>query len=707
MSQADSASGDLRVVQVVLERGPTVPLDYLCPDGMDVSAGMLVRVPFRRKVALGIVVSHDPPEVEAARLRPIAELIGPTLPDPEEAAQLVRFLRQRYLATWPQAAQPLLPSARGYIPDAVRWEIAAAQEQDAPRLLQRAPRQRDAYESLRAGPRTLAATLWRPLLQKGLIVRHRPQRPARPSADGPTPTPAQAQALRVLRASPGGVHLLHGVTGSGKTEIYFRLIEDALGAGRGAILLVPEIALSAQLVALVQERFGRRAAVLHSAVGEAARRRALQRLRHGVADVVVGPRSAIFAPVDAGVVIVDEQHESSYQQDEAPRYHAQEVALWRAARAGATLVLGSATPDLSTYRQAISGEIELVRLPERIGGRPLPTVRVADLRRTPGRIFSPELVSLVSESVSRGQQAILLLNRRGFHPSMVCQSCGQVPTCPDCSVALAYHESGEAVCHLCGHRRKAPGSCPACGGRLRLLGTGTQRVAQAAAEAWPGARILRLDRDAVRGVGSADEVYRAFRDGEADILVGTQMVAKGFDFPRVTAVGVVVADIGLGQPDFRASERTFQLLMQVSGRAGRADAPGQAVIQTFDPEHPAIRFAVRHDYEGYAAQELQERERGGYPPFGELLLIGYSGKEESEVAGLAEQRTAQMRARAPEGVRVLGPVPAPIYRAQGRYRWQTLLLASRREQLRRLAADLPAGDGDPRETPLFDPRQLR
>ncbi len=707
MSQSGSADGELRVAQVVLERGPLVPLDYLCPDGLEATPGMLVRVPFRRTIALGIVVSQEPPQVDAARLRPIAELVGPTLHDPAEAAALVRFLRERYLATWPQAAQPLLPSVRGFLPEAARWEAAAGREEEAGELLRRAPRQLEAYESLHTGPRTLPAALARQLQRKGLIVRHRPQRPPVPAAGGPEPTPAQAGALALLRAGQGGVHLLHGVTGSGKTEIYFRLIEDALQAGRGAILLVPEIALSAQLVSLVQERFGRRAAVLHSAVGEAARRSALQRLRSGVADVVVGPRSAIFAPVDAGVVIIDEQHEASYQQDESPRYHAQEVALRRAAHLGATLVLGSATPDLGTYHLARTGAMGLVELPERIGGRPLPTVHVADLRRTPGRIFSAELLQLVSESVSRGQQAILLLNRRGFHPSMVCQSCGQVPTCPDCSVALAYHDSGEAVCHLCGHRRKAPVACPACGGRMRLLGTGTQRVAQAATEAWPGARILRLDRDAVRNVGSADEVYRAFRDGAADILVGTQMVAKGFDFPKVTAVGVVVADIGLSQPDFRAAERTFQLLMQVSGRAGRADAPGRAVIQTFDPEHPAVRCAVRHDYGGFAQRELAERERGGYPPFGELLLIGYSGKEEAQVAALAQERTAKLRAAAPDGVRVLGPVPAPIYRAQGRYRWQTLLLAARREPLRRLAATLPQGDGDPRETPLFDPRQFR
>ncbi len=707
MSPTDSAGPEPRVVQVVLERGPLRPLDYLCPEGLEAVPGMLVRAPFRRTVSLGLVVSQRPPEVAIERLRPIAELIGPTLPEPQEAVQLVQLLRQRYLATWPQAAQPLLPSARGFLPEAARWEIAAGRAAEADLLLRRAPRQKAAYDALRGGPRPLQAAIWRPLLEKGLIVRHQASRPARPESTGPALTAAQAAALEALRRKPGGAFLLHGVTGSGKTEIYFRLIEDALLSQRGAILLVPEIALSAQLVDLVQARFGRRAAVIHSAVGESARRQALQRLRQGIADVVVGPRSAIFAPVDAGVVIMDEQHEASYQQDEAPRYHAQDVAFLRAARSGATLVLGSATPDLVTYHAARSGALQLVQLPERIGGRPLPKVHVADLRRTPGRIFSPDLQQLVSESVSRGEQAILLLNRRGFHPSMVCQSCGQVPSCPDCSVALAYHEDGDAVCHLCGHRRRAPGTCPACGGRMRLLGTGTQRVAQAARETWPGARILRLDRDAVRNVGAADEVYRAFRDGEADILVGTQMVAKGFDFPHVTAVGVVVADIGLGQPDFRASERTFQLLMQVSGRAGRADTPGQAVIQTFDPEHPAIRFAVRHDYEGFAAQELRERERGGYPPFGELLLIGYSGREEAAVAALAEQRTRELRKRASDGVRVLGPVPAPIYRAQGRYRWQTLLLAARREALRRLAAELPQGDGDLRETPLFDPRQFR
>jgi primosomal protein N' (replication factor Y) len=519
----------------------------------------------------------------------------------------------------------------------------------------------------------------------------------------------QAAALAALRRGRGGTHLLFGVTGSGKTEVYFRLIEDALAAGRGALLLVPEIALTAQLVDLVQARFGPRAAVLHSAVGEAARRSAMRRLHEGLADVVVGPRSAVFAPVDPGVVIVDEQHEASYQQEDAPRYHAQEIAMLRAARRGATLVLGSATPDLGTFQAASEGRIGLVELPERIAGRPLPEVRLVDLRRTPGRIFTPELMRAVRDGLRQGQQAILLLNRRGLHPSMVCTACGHVPTCPECSVALAFHEGGEAVCHLCGWRAAAPPRCPACHGPLRLLGTGTQRVAQAAMETWPGARVLRLDRDAVQRVGGADKVYAQFRRGGADILVGTQMVAKGFDFPLVTTVGVVVADIGLGQPDYRAAERTFQLLMQVTGRAGRAEHPGRAIIQAFDPEHPAFRFAARHDYRGFAAQELRERRRGGYPPFGELLLIGYSGIEESAVAELAMRRSAEIRRLAGPDVRVLGPAPAPISRAKGRYRFQTLLIAPRREQLRQAAATLPPlPDTDGlREALFFDPRQFR
>jgi len=702
------SDAEREVVQVVLGHGPPIPLDYIAPPG-GVADGMLVRAPLRQGTDIGLVVSHAPPEVPKARLRAIAEVLGPALGDAGETAFVARALRSRYLCSWPQAVGPMLPSARGFVPTAARWEAAAAlAEDEAEGLRRRAPRQYAALASLAGGPRPLALSLALPLLRKGLIRRHAPPLPPPPAAGGGPPlTAAQAKALGALRR--GGTHLLFGVTGSGKTEVYFRLIEDALGAGRGALLLVPEIALTAQLVALVQARFGDRAAVLHSAVGEAARHAALHRLHQGLADVVVGPRSAVFAPVTPGVIIVDEQHETSYQQEDAPRYHAQDVALWRAARSGATLVLGSATPDLGTFQAALDGRIGLVELPERIAGRPLPAVDLVDLRRTPGRIFTPELTRAVQDSLRQGQQAILLLNRRGYHPSMVCTACGQVPTCPQCSVALAYHEGGEAVCHLCGWRGPAPGRCPACKGPLRLLGTGTQRVAQAAQETFPGARVLRLDRDAVQRVGGADRVYAAFRRGEADILVGTQMVAKGFDFPLVTAVGVVIADIGLGQPDYRASERTFQLLMQVTGRAGRAEHPGRAVIQTFDPEHAACRYAVRHDYRGFAAQELAERRRGGYPPFGELLLIGYSGMEEQAVAELAARCTREARGLAGGGVRVLGPAPAPIPRAKGRYRYQTLLIAQRREDLRAVAAALtPLGDaGDLREALFFDPRQFR
>ncbi len=702
-------AAEREVVQVVLGHGPQIPLDYTCPAG-GVSEGTLVRVPFRRTAQVGLVVSHRPAEVAAARLRPISEVLGPALGDAGEALFVARALRQRYLCTWPQAVAPLLPGARGFEPEAARWEVAASlTEAEISELGRRAPRQFAALAALRSGPRPLALALAQPLAKKGLIRRHHPAPPRLPRGGGPELTEAQAAALQTLRRGRGGTHLLFGVTGSGKTEIYFRLIEDALAAGRGALLLVPEIALTAQLVDLVQARFGNRAAVLHSAVGEAARHSAMRRLHEGLADVVVGPRSAVFAPIDPGVVIVDEQHEASYQQEEAPRYHAQDVALWRAARRNATLVLGSATPDLATFQAASEGRIGLVELPERVAGRPLPEVQLVDLRRTPGRIFTPELTQAVRESLRQGQQAILLLNRRGYHPSMICTACGHVPTCPQCSVAVAYHDGGEAVCHLCGWREKAPGRCPECQGRLRLLGTGTQRVAQAAEETWQGARVLRLDRDAVQRVGGADRVYGAFRRGEADILVGTQMVAKGFDFPLVTAVGVVIADIGLGQPDYRAAERTFQLLMQVTGRAGRAEHPGRAIIQAYDPDHPAFRYASRHDYRGFAEQELRERRRGGYPPFGELLLIGYSGIEERSVMELALRRTDVIRQRAASGVRVLGPAPAPISRAKGRYRWQTLLIAPRREALRATALAMgPLQEADGlREAFFFDPRQFR
>jgi len=531
--------------------------------------------------------------------------------------------------------------------------------------------------------------------------------------------PEQAAALKLIIAAvdaggdarvpdlPPKPVLLFGVTGSGKTEVYLQAIAHALQRGLGAIVLVPEIALTPQTVQRFASRFGARIAVLHSALSDGERYDEWHRIRNGEAAVVVGPRSAVFAPVqNLGLIVVDEEHEPSYKQDEAPRYNARDVAVMRGWMERCAVVLGSATPAMESWLNVEKGKYVAAHLTQRVAGRPMPRVHIVDMRIETAKtghvqIFSSVLLEALRLRLERGEQSILFLNRRGYATSLVCPKCGAVAECPSCSVAYTYHQADTCLrCHICGGWRPPPDVCPDCGDpAFKFTGFGTQRVESALKRCLPQARLLRMDADVTTRKNSHDELLATFKSGRADILIGTQMIAKGLDFPNVTLVGVLVADTSLHMPDFRAAERTYQLLAQVSGRAGRAELPGEVYVQTFSPDHPAVQAAASDEgFAPFAAVELAERKSGGYPPYTRLVCVTFKGPDEAKVRFVAESVERELRrALADAPVKLSEACPAPLAKAKNQYRYQLLLRAptvrAMTHPLRALLAKLrPAAD---------------
>ena len=493
--------------------------------------------------------------------------------------------------------------------------------------------------------------------------------------------PEQAAARDRIAASDKPV-LLFGVTGSGKTEVYLQAIAAELARGRGAIVMVPEIALTPQTVQRFAARFGDRVAVLHSALSEGERYDEWHRIRSGAARVVVGPRSAVFAPVaNLGLIVVDEEHDPSYKQEDLPRYNGRDAAVLRGQIEGAHVVLGSATPSLESWANVAKGKYVLAELPNRAGAALLPRVAVVDMNEgaeasgTRGAIYSARLLDAIKLRLDRGEQTILFLNRRGYSRSVTCTACGHVIGCPDCSLPYTYHRADDCCrCHICGGWIPVPSACPACGARaLTYKGVGTQRAEAALQKCLPSARILRMDADSTSRRHSHDDILGAFRRHEADILLGTQMIAKGLDFPNVTLVGVLNADSSLNRPDFRAAERTYQLLAQVAGRAGRAELPGEVFIQTYDPQSTTIRAAARGSFAAFAEGELKVRKQLGYPPFRHLAVIGFKSKDLQLVGDWARMYAASLRKV--EGLEVSEALPSVIEKADGEYRWQVVVLA--------------------------------
>ncbi len=491
--------------------------------------------------------------------------------------------------------------------------------------------------------------------------------------------------------------LLYGVTGSGKTEVYLRLVAEALERGREALVLVPEISLTPQLVGRFRARFGRGVAVVHSALSEGERYDAWRMAAAGDVKVVVGARSAVFAPLRRlGVIVVDEEHDPSYKQEEAPCYNARDLALVRGRMEGAVVVLGSATPSLESYANSLRGKLELLRLPLRVEDRPLPVVEVVDMRRAGRRIVSKQLERALKDNYRRGGQSILFLNRRGFSSLLLREGSGEVVMCPNCTVPLTYHLDDDAVvCHFCGTRDPYEAVEDAVGEPLAKVGVGTEKLEETVKKIVPGARVARMDRDTASGKRRLLDLYERVRKGEVDILVGTQMVAKGHDLPGVTLVGVVSADMMLGIPDFRAGERTFQLLTQVAGRSGRGDEPGRVIVQTYNPAHRSIRYAVGQDALGFLESELEMRRELAYPPFTRLVNFRLHGPNEDEAREAARELARAARrelGRLPPGsVDLTGPSPACIYKARNRYRWQLLARSESLAHLRRFTAALLRG----------------
>jgi primosomal protein N' (replication factor Y) len=662
-----------------------------------------------RQLLLG--ANEDDPTLQILRLleaRPLsATYLQKKLPN---ALNVIRSLEKKGFVAMEDleaARDPLRASATR-----LRASFLCSALSSAPNGLKLTKRERELHAFLELHPGTHnleqletsvkgASQAARSLARRSLIALE-PEAPtgvfsseAPPRTLNPHQLEAYQQVEAALRGGKFHTFLLEGVTGSGKTEVYLKSIDAAIALDRSALLLVPEIALTPAVAGQFFRRFGDRVAILHSAFHDAERAEQWRRIRGGSATVVVGTRSGVFAPVqNLGLVVIDEEHDASYKQGETPRYNGRDVAIVRAREAGAVAVLGSATPSLESRYNAERGKYTLIKLPERIEQRPMPDVEVIDMRQEfletrKLATFSRRLVETIDERLKSHEQTMLLLNRRGFSSFVACRACGERLECVNCAVTLTYHRRDRRMlCHYCNYAAKVPSVCPKCGSEyLNFIGTGSEKVEEELHRDFPEARIARMDRDTVSGKRHFESILHGFRDGNFDILVGTQMIAKGHDIPNVTLVGIVSADVGLGLPDFRAAERTFQLLTQAAGRAGRGNLPGIVLIQTINPEHYAVRLASEQNYEGFYQKEIQFRKLMRYPPFAALAnVLVRSQKQEDALAMSAELGRALDPA--PEGIKVLGPAEAPVPKLKSEFRYQLLLKAADRRVLNETLRDL-------------------
>lgn len=667
--------------------------DYVCD--FPVEAGTRVTVPFGRTTVTGFVMRvKEHSEYPSEKLRKIYR--GDDYPALNtECLALSRKIAERYRC-------PLALTLRLFLPSEMRTGKVAERYRSYIRIADGAyepPARAAAQTALLAyldekgeeeAPvlREKFGGAVSALLKKGVLAEEKRQilrDPYRGVTGGGahTLTPAQRAAVERVSSTPKMVTLLHGVTGSGKTEIYLTLIANALAAGKTAIFLVPEISLTPQMLAQLRARFGSSAAILHSGLSAGERFDEWQRLRAGTARIAIGARSAVFAPVEnIGVIVIDEEHDGSYSSETSPRYDTFDVAAFRARYNKCKVVLGSATPAAETYRRAVGGEFELVSLPDRINARPMPEVRIVDMRREVRRgnpsPFSAVLREKLGACLDAGNQAILFLNRRGYSQTVICRDCGYVAKCENCDVSLTYHSEENCLkCHYCGTRYKMLPACPSCGGvHLGYVGTGTQKVASELKKLYPAARILRMDMDTTGGKEGHYQILRRFSEREADILVGTQMVAKGHDFPAVTLVGILDADMSLHFPDYRSGERTFQLVTQVAGRSGRAGETGEVVLQTYDPENYILRFAAKYDYTGFYEHEIGMRAAMAFPPFAKIVRVMVCGADEREtVAALKDTygRLQSVYAAHAESFLFFNRMHAPVKRIQNKFRYQVLM----------------------------------
>jgi primosomal protein N' (replication factor Y) len=740
------------LLPLILVAVPVPTLDlltYAVPEGMDMPAvGARVVVPIGSRTVTGIVVdtrAAGDAGIDPTGIKPIRQTLDAGAFVPADVVSLAAWAAEYYAAGAGETITAVLPpKTRGERADAhkttrvaaitaagleaVARQSSSGADRDGGRPELTAKQQALLGElagvpeglstAVLASRGSSADTIAR-LVRHGLISvrRDRVDRdPFEAAAVLPAPhessrqlTVEQSRALTRLGALAATgtfrVALLHGVTGSGKTELYIRLAAALAASGRTTLMLVPEIALTPAVAALFRQAFGDRVAIQHSGLSDGERHDQWQRIRSGGIDVAIGTRSAVFAPLERiGLIVVDEEHDTSYKQEESPRYNGRDVAIVRAQRANALVVLGSATPSMETYHHAMTGKYERIVLERRVLDRPLAAVTIVDMREEfavtgPDAVLSRALKDAVDARLARREQSLILLNRRGFATAVFCRQCAGVVDCPNCSISLVVHGEGvsrRARCHYCNFSMRVPAKCPLCAGPyLEQSGFGTERVEAEVKRASPGARVARLDRDSVRRKGSLAALLSRFRDGEIDVLVGTQMIAKGHDFPRVTLVGVISADVGLGMADFRASERTFQLLTQVAGRAGRGEQPGEAIIQTLYPGHYSIQLACRQDYAAFYERELHFRRSMGYPPLVSMINAIIRSRTFAGAMDDASDVVQSLRTQATERqFRVLGPAPAPLGKLRGEYRAQFLIKGTNRKTMREALQSALAGRPD-------------
>ncbi len=674
--------------------------DYIC-DG-DISVGSRVRAPFGGKTLPGFVMrlkeTSELPQEKLKKVLPCPDELPALNP---ECLQLAEKLAARYRVPKALTLRLFLPTEMrtGKIRELTRNYAELCVRVEEMKLSKTAKNQRGAAAYLQAHGKTDCAYLntafpggVSALEKKGYvkITKEQIQRDPYKTVEGKRVervlTPDQARAVKIIDEDSRTVQLLHGVTGSGKTEIYLTLIAERLQEGKSSIFLVPEISLTPQMLSQLRARFGRNAAILHSGLSAGERFDEWWRLRTGEAKIAIGARSAVFAPLEnLGVIIIDEEHDSSYSSESAPRYNTFDVAYLRAKKNGCKLILGSATPSVETYKRAKEGEFSLIRLEKRINKKPMPEIIIADMRREVRRgnnsSFSGILKEEIEKCLAAEKQAILFLNRRGYSPTVICKECGYVAKCAACDVSLTYHREEKCLkCHYCGMKYNMLTSCPDCGGnKLTYAGTGTQKIAYELEKLYPSARILRMDNDTTSGKEGHYKILRAFAEHKADILVGTQMIAKGHDFPEVTLVGVLDADMSLHFSDYRSGERTFQLLTQVAGRSGRAEEKGRVVLQTFDPENDVLGFAVSYDYEGFYENEISLRKAMEFPPYSKIVRVLISGEDDKKtLEGLREVYFAleKLYTDNPEKFLFFNKMRAPIKRIQNKHRYQVLMRLS-------------------------------
>ncbi len=714
-------------VRVIIDRAIHRELDYSVPENLAdrVTIGTRVRVPFREKSGLATVVATLV-QSDAQGIRPIEAVVGEGPSLSEHLLELARWIGGYYCC-------PIETVMRSVLPQVIRraeigWKkqlfVQPGRKIDSDefeKLRKRAPRQAELLEAISRleGPIRAAQLLrqtsldnqtLRALVKRGLaqvreeaVVRDPHANEQFIATSNLILNQEQTHALKeVTQAldSPENARpiLLHGVTGSGKTEIYLQGIRAALERGRTAIILVPEISLTPQTVERFKGRFAEAqdaVAVLHSHLSEGERHDEWHKIHSGSARIVIGARSAVFAPLkNLGLIVVDEEHETTYKQEEAPRYHARDVAVVRAKIEKCVTVLGSATPSLESYHNAATGKYRIATLTQRVDERQMPLMRIIDLRQERRKekaaaILSEKLRAAIADRLEKHEQTILFLNRRGFSTSLLCSNCGEARNCPNCSVALTFHRHfARLSCHLCGHTAAVPKKCPACGkDALIYAGFGTEKVESTVAHIFPKAAVRRMDADSMTRKEAYRETLRSFRSGKIDILVGTQMIAKGLHFPNVTLVGIINADLALHLPDFRAGERTFQLLTQVAGRAGRGETSGEVFVQTYTPFSPSIQFARHHDFAGYFQQELEFRERCDFPPFKHAILITVRSAHEGRAKLSAETLKRRLKEALPEEFILGDATPAPLEKLQGQFRFHILIRGEAIVRLSRLVRE--------------------